>query len=110
MNCPSLTVMTYQRESWSVVLICAAGFGIGLGIMYVLDLLLMIFILGNKKFQSVFGVSMVFRSCCSLVIGPIGGEWALGEKRRKGRECREGDEEGAGKKVSSYETFFQCYP
>ncbi|ROT78174.1 hypothetical protein C7M84_003116 [Penaeus vannamei] len=66
-------VMTFLRESWTIVLICAAGFGFGLGIMYVLDLLLMMDILGQKKFQSVFGVSMVFRSCCSLVIGPIGG-------------------------------------
>lgn len=95
--------MTFLRESWTIVLICAAGFGFGLGIMYVLDLLLMMDILGQKKFQSVFGVSMVFRSCCSLVIGPIGGEKALGEGRR-GR-LRKGRRKGREEIRSNYETF-----
>ncbi|XP_042884060.1 monocarboxylate transporter 3-like [Penaeus japonicus] len=65
-------VLTFQ-QSWTSVLICASGFGICLGIMFVLDLLLMISIIGNENFQSVFGVSMVMRSCAFLLIGPIGG-------------------------------------
>ncbi|XP_047472814.1 monocarboxylate transporter 2-like [Penaeus chinensis] len=66
-------MMAFFRESWAVVLICAAGFGISLGIIYVLDILVMIYRFGHEKFQSVFGVCMVFRSFCALVIGPIGG-------------------------------------
>lgn len=58
---------------WWVVLVCMSSIGVGLGILYALDVFIIIRLLGVEKLQSVFGMSQIFRVFTFPSLGPIGG-------------------------------------
>ncbi|XP_042883522.1 monocarboxylate transporter 9-like isoform X2 [Penaeus japonicus] len=60
-------------DQWLVVMACAGAFGLGLGCLYILDVLLMVRLLGVEKLQSVLGMSQLLRSVGFIFIGPVGG-------------------------------------
>lgn len=71
----TLTVLLAWTDEWLVVMACAGAFGMGLGCLYLLDVLIMVRLLGVEKLQSVLGMSQLLRSVAFIFIGPVGGEW-----------------------------------
>ncbi|XP_047481105.1 uncharacterized protein LOC125033549 isoform X2 [Penaeus chinensis] len=66
-------VLLAWTDEWLVVMACAGAFGMGLGCLYLLDVLLMVRLLGVERLQSVLGVSQLLRSVAFIFIGPVGG-------------------------------------
>lgn len=53
-------------------MVCMATFGMGMAIMNVMDALLIVRLLGVRKFQSAFGISQLFRCVAFIVLGQAG--------------------------------------
>ncbi|XP_063589531.1 uncharacterized protein LOC134766548 isoform X4 [Penaeus indicus] len=66
-------VLLARTDEWLVVMASAGAFGMGLGCLYLLDVLLMVRLLGVEKLQSVLGMSQLLRSVAFIFIGPVGG-------------------------------------
>lgn len=66
-------VLLAWTDEWLVVMACAGAFGMGLGCLYLLDVLIMVRLLGVEKLQSVLGMSQLLRSVAFIFIGPVGG-------------------------------------
>lgn len=66
-------VLLAWTDEWLVVMGCAGAFGMGLGCLYLLDVLIMVRLLGVEKLQSVLGMSQLLRSVAFIFIGPVGG-------------------------------------
>ncbi|XP_066956598.1 monocarboxylate transporter 3-like isoform X12 [Macrobrachium rosenbergii] len=60
-------------DNYTMVLLTMGSVGIGLGIMYVLDVYIIIRVLGIEKMQSVYGISQLLRALAYTIIGPMGG-------------------------------------
>lgn len=60
-------------SNWIMVLASMIFIGVGLGIMYVLDVFIIIRVLGVEKLQSVYGVSQLLRVVAFGTLGPVGG-------------------------------------
>ncbi|XP_068214848.1 monocarboxylate transporter 13-like isoform X2 [Palaemon carinicauda] len=59
--------------NYPLVLLAMGSLGIGLGIMYVLDVFIIIRVLGIERMQSVFGISQLLRVFAFATLGPLGG-------------------------------------
>ncbi|XP_068214851.1 monocarboxylate transporter 4-like isoform X2 [Palaemon carinicauda] len=60
-------------HNYTMVLLTMGSVGIGLGIMYVLDVYIIIRVLGVERMQSVYGISQLLRAMSYCLIGPMGG-------------------------------------
>lgn len=60
-------------DNYTMVLLTMGSLGIGLGIMYVLDVFIIIRVLGVDRMQSVFGISQLLRVFAFATLGPLGG-------------------------------------
>ena len=70
---PSAVVLMCNISQWWVVLVCMAALGMGLGIAFLLDVLLVVRVLGAHRMMVVFGLSQFFRCVAYTVLGPSGG-------------------------------------
>ncbi|KAK3890003.1 hypothetical protein Pcinc_006031, partial [Petrolisthes cinctipes] len=67
-------VLVSKVDEWWVVLLCMALFGMGLSIIYVLDVFIVIRVMGVQHLSSVYGLCQFFRCLIFCVLGPVGGE------------------------------------
>lgn len=63
-----------ELDQWWVVVACMGLFGMGLGTLYVLDVLIVVRVLGVQRLSSVFGLSHFFRCVVFFILGPVGGK------------------------------------
>lgn len=66
-------LMCNSGQSW-IVLVCMAALGMGLGLFYLLDVLLVVRVLGVHRMSTVMGLSQFFRCLAFTALGPCGGE------------------------------------
>ena len=69
----SSTVLMCRRRQWWIELACMAALGMGMGIMYLLDPLLVVRVLGAHRMATVMGLSQCFQCLAFTALGPAGG-------------------------------------
>ncbi|XP_045114151.1 uncharacterized protein LOC123506274 isoform X2 [Portunus trituberculatus] len=66
-------LMCNSDQQW-ITLACMAALGIGLGLFYLLDMLLVVRVLGVHRMSTVMGLSQFFRCLAFTALGPSGGQ------------------------------------
>ncbi|XP_064101081.1 uncharacterized protein LOC135211796 [Macrobrachium nipponense] len=70
--CVPLGLMSGLHNYW-VIFLCMGVLGVGLGIVYALDVFIIAYLAGEENLVLVFGISQFFRAIGFLMLGPIGG-------------------------------------
>ncbi|XP_063883815.1 monocarboxylate transporter 9-like isoform X2 [Scylla paramamosain] len=67
-------VLLCNSGQYWIMLACMAALGMGLGVFYLLDVLLVVRILGVHRMGTVMGLSQFFRCLAFIALGPAGGQ------------------------------------